>query len=160
MPVTCRKYRASVAAGLDGERPGLSDAQRAAHASRCPECAAEERRLLGLRSTLQAWPDAEAPQGLAERALARCVVEPRPTRRRAGWRPVAGAVVAACAAVALWVRPVPAPAPPPRAAVSARDAYALAALARAGSRVASAWERTRDVLERTIELQELRRTRL
>jgi anti-sigma factor RsiW len=160
MPVTCRKYRASVAAELDGERPGLSVEQRKAHARRCPECAAEQRRLLALRGTLQTWPEAEAPQGLAERALAQCVLTARPRRGRAGWWSVAGAVMAACAAVAFWERPMPAPVPPPRPAFSADEAYALEALSRAGARVASEWERTRHVLERTVELRELRETRL
>lgn len=158
--MTCREYRASVAAELDGERPVLSLEQREAHAARCPECATEGRRLLALRRALQAWPDAGAPPGLAERALARCVVTARPQVHRAGWWPAAAVVVAAFAAAMVWVRPASAPAPPPPAALSARDAYALGALSRAGAHVALAWERTRVSLDRVIELQELGRKRL
>jgi hypothetical protein len=158
MPVRCSEYRAAVAAELDGEQPGVSVERRQAHAARCPECAAEAGRLMALRRTLQAWPEVAAPQGLAERVLARCVVEPRP-RRRAIWWPMA--LAAACVAVALWVAPLLAPPvkePPPR--LTADEQYALEALGRAGARVASARDRTEQILERVIELQGQRRTRL
>jgi predicted anti-sigma-YlaC factor YlaD len=160
MPVRCTEYRAAVAAELDGEQPGLTVEQRQAHAARCPECAAEARRLMALRRTLQALPEVAAPPDLAERALARCMVEPRPRRRRAVWWPVAGALAAASTAVALWVMPISGPAPKPPAALSADERYALEALGRAGARVASTRDRTQQILERVIELQELRRKRL
>jgi len=61
--VTCREYRTSVAAELDGEQPGSSLDQREAHAARCPECATEARRLLALphplaRFLLKPWASA------------------------------------------------------------------------------------------------------
>lgn len=155
----CTEYRAAVAAELDGEQPGLTAEQRQAHAACCPECAAEERRLLALRRTLQALPEVAAPQALAERALARCVVEPRP-RRRSVWWPMAGVVAAASMAVALWVRPISGPPPGTPTPLTPDEAYVLAALGRAGERVAATGDRTHQILERVMELQEQRRKSL
>jgi hypothetical protein len=70
---------------------------------------------------------------------------------------MAGVVAAASTAVAIWVMPVSVPhgatTPDP---LTPDEAYALAALGRAGERVVLALDRNHEILERVIERQQRR----
>jgi hypothetical protein len=137
--VNCAHFREMLSA-----EAAPPDAER--HAEACAPCALEARLERRIRAELAGWEEAPAPERLAERALARCVVAPLPVRRRWSWAAWATVAPAAAGALALglWLR---APAPPVPAAQPVPD-QVLQALIRAGTRVAHAQARSEDALTR------------
>jgi len=162
--MTCSEYRASQMAALDGEPAERTAEEREAHAASCSGCAAEWQGMASLCQALNAWPDRDAPVGLAERALALCLAEAAPERPRQGWKwlhwlALGPALGAAALAAVLWAQPVPAPEAPQvvaQPALTQDEEYALAALRRAGVSVVKASDRSQSALGRVAILSRLK----